>query len=239
MNDKPQETGQGLNQKVCSRVGAFPIGPTRTDWLPVYRADLNHPVNLEQHGNAVCLARLAAGQTLPRGGLGEWPWDDRRSQSRPVTGRICPRRSGLAGREKTVEAPHPGKAIDKRRQPLDASRSWCPQGHGWSSGNSVSPSCWRDTPSRNGSARNRLALARFEPCEGKLSRTVLRGAWAGQPPAPTRRLAPHQFTPMSGAHQADRAGQPDVVPCAGMSVAGGSSATFGRRNAHCSGRALG
>ena len=200
MNDKPQETGQGLNQKVCSRVGAFPIGPTRTDRLPVYRVDLNHPVNLGQHGNAVCRAWLTARQTLPQGGLGERHRDDRRSQSRPVTGRICLRRSGLAGREKPIEAPQPGKAMDQRRQPLDASWSCCPQGHGWSSGSPVSPSCWRDIAPRNGSARNRLNLVRFEPCEGKLSRTVLRGAWAGQTPAPTRRLSPHQFTPMSGAH---------------------------------------
>ncbi len=33
--------------------------------------------------------------------------------------------------------------------------------------------------SRGSGAREGLALERFEPCEGKLSRTVLRGAWAG------------------------------------------------------------
>jgi hypothetical protein len=30
-----------------------------------------------------------------------------------------------------------------------------------------------------GSPRQRLILERLEPCEGKLSRTVLRGVWAG------------------------------------------------------------
>jgi hypothetical protein len=37
-------------------------------------------------------------------------------------------------------------------------------------------------PNRNliaGSPRQRLILERLEPCEGKLSRTVLRGVWAG------------------------------------------------------------
>jgi hypothetical protein len=33
--------------------------------------------------------------------------------------------------------------------------------------------------SNSGLARKGLALNRFEPFEGKLSRTVLRGAWAG------------------------------------------------------------
>ena len=204
MNDKPQETGQGLNQKVSSRVRVFPIGPPRINRLSVYRADLNHPVNPAQHGNAVRPARLAAGQTLPQGGSGEPHWDDRRSQGRPVTGRICPRRSGLVWRERTVEPPQPGRAIDKRRQLLGASWNCGFKGHSRSGGSPVSPSCRWGAPSSNGSARKSLALARFEPCEGKLSRTVLRGAWAGQPPAPTRRLSPHQFTPMSGAHRVQR-----------------------------------
>src|SRR6266478_8306864 len=51
-------------------------------------------------------------------------------------------------------------------------------------------------PSNRGSARKGLALDRFEPCEGKLSRTVLRGAWAGQPPAPTQ----HMDTPPKFEH---------------------------------------
>jgi hypothetical protein len=34
-----------------------------------------------------------------------------------------------------------------------------------------------------GSPRQRLILERLEPCEGKLSRTVLRGAWAGDRPS--------------------------------------------------------
>jgi len=34
-------------------------------------------------------------------------------------------------------------------------------------------------PSSSGSARTEPALERLELCEGKLSRTVLRGVWAG------------------------------------------------------------
>ena len=115
------------------------------------------------------------GRPHRKAGLGKQHWDDRRSQSRPVTGRICPRRSGLGWREKTVEPPQPGRAIDKRRQSLGASWSCCSKEHGRSGYSSVSPSCRWDAPSSNGSARKSPALPRFEPCEGKLSRTVLRG----------------------------------------------------------------
>jgi len=52
MNGKPQETDQGLDQKVSNRIRALPIGPMRTNVLPVYRANLNHPVKLAEHGNA-------------------------------------------------------------------------------------------------------------------------------------------------------------------------------------------
>src|SRR5439155_11509741 len=44
----------------------------------------------------------------------------------------------------------------------------------------------RRFPARSGSARTSLALERLEPCEGKLSRTVLRGGVSGQPLSPTR-----------------------------------------------------
>jgi hypothetical protein len=44
-----------------------------------------------------------------------------------------------------------------------------------------------------GSPRQRLILERLEPCEGKLSRTVLRGVWAGDRsrlPGPRLRARP-------------------------------------------------
>jgi len=43
----------GLGQKARSEVGGLDDKPTRTYALPVYRADLNHPVNIAEHGNAV------------------------------------------------------------------------------------------------------------------------------------------------------------------------------------------
>jgi hypothetical protein len=68
--NKPHETGQGLDQKVSSPVRAVLYGPTRGLVLPVYRANLTHPVMTAEHGNAVSPARLAAGQTSPQGGFG-------------------------------------------------------------------------------------------------------------------------------------------------------------------------
>ena len=47
----------GLSQKASSQARVLLNGPTRTNVLPVYRANLNHPVNLAEHGNAASLAR--------------------------------------------------------------------------------------------------------------------------------------------------------------------------------------
>ena len=47
----------GLSQKASSQVRVLLNGPTRTKALPVYRANLNHPVNLAEHGNAASPAR--------------------------------------------------------------------------------------------------------------------------------------------------------------------------------------
>jgi len=42
----------GLGQKARSQVRVLYGGPTRTLILPVYRANLNHPVRIAEHGNA-------------------------------------------------------------------------------------------------------------------------------------------------------------------------------------------
>ena len=42
----------GLGQKARSRVRGLRFTPARTPTLPVYRANLNHPVNIAEHGNA-------------------------------------------------------------------------------------------------------------------------------------------------------------------------------------------
>jgi len=49
----------------------------------------------------------------------------------------------------------------------------------WPEGNTMRSVRHRFSSSRGSGAWKGLALERFEPCEGKLSRTVLRGAWAG------------------------------------------------------------
>src|SRR5664279_2963280 len=47
----------GLSQKASSQARVLLSGPTRTNALPVYRANLNHPVKFAEHGNAASLAR--------------------------------------------------------------------------------------------------------------------------------------------------------------------------------------
>ena len=48
----------GLGQKARSQVRVLYVGPTRTLILPVYRANLNHPVLFAEHGNAANPARF-------------------------------------------------------------------------------------------------------------------------------------------------------------------------------------
>ena len=55
-SDKPKRL-IGLNQKVSGQVRGLPHHPTRMLTPPAYRADLNHPVTIAEHGNAASLAR--------------------------------------------------------------------------------------------------------------------------------------------------------------------------------------
>ena len=47
----------GLSQKARSQARVLLSGPTRTNALPVYRANLNHPVKFAEHGKAASPAR--------------------------------------------------------------------------------------------------------------------------------------------------------------------------------------
>ena len=158
--------------------------------LPVYRADLNPPVLNAEHGKA---ARLGydwfVADPTARQGEQEQHWDGRRSQSRDVMSRICPRRSGLERRERFVEPLLLGNR-NRRATPVARCTQTCgleerrdegPQTGiaKWSDGNRMRPMRHRFPSSRGSGARKGLALERFEPCEAKVSRTVLRGAWAG------------------------------------------------------------
>ena len=57
-------------KKASSQVRALGRSPTRIVALPLYRADLNHPVDIAEHGKAAHPARFAIEQTLPQGGSG-------------------------------------------------------------------------------------------------------------------------------------------------------------------------
>jgi hypothetical protein len=89
----------------------------------VYRADLDLPVLNAEHGNAVVLGHAVRGQPNRKAGHQAQHWDDRKSQSRHVMGRIRPRRSGLEWREKFVELLQLGIAIDERRPSLGAPKT--------------------------------------------------------------------------------------------------------------------
>src|SRR5207245_3505966 len=97
---------------------------------------------------------------------------------------IVPRRQGSERQESMWNHFQPGKANDERRQSLGASRNCRPKERRSNGHRPVLPSCtkglrcvlkMRRFPTRSGSARTSLALERLELCEGKLSRTVLRG----------------------------------------------------------------
>ena len=55
--EQAKETDQAWAKRHAARHGGFTVPRARTGRLPVYRADLNHPVNLAEHGNAVGPAR--------------------------------------------------------------------------------------------------------------------------------------------------------------------------------------
>ena len=88
---------------------------------------------------------------------------------------------------KYVEPPHAGKANDKRRQSLDASRSCRLKNAAARPQTSIAKlpcgvmirSRMNRIPRDSGKSLTGEIFERLEPCEGKLSRTVLRGVWAG------------------------------------------------------------
>ena len=55
--NKPKRLVKAWTKRYAVRRGCFTVTRARTGRLPVYRANLNHPVNLAEHGNAVGPAR--------------------------------------------------------------------------------------------------------------------------------------------------------------------------------------
>ena len=154
----------------------------------MYRADLNLPVLNAEHGKAAGLDHAGRGHPNRKAGRQEQPWDDRRSKGRHVMCRIGPRRSGLERQDRFVEPLQLGNCNRRATPVARCTQNCCPKEHSYDGHDTVLPSCPRGLRcicviqrvlSNRGSARKGLALDRFEPFEGKLSRPVLRGAWAG------------------------------------------------------------
>jgi hypothetical protein len=146
--------------------------------LPVYRADLTYPVSNAEHGKAAVLGHaVVAGPTVRQAKQAQH-WDDRKSQSRGVTRRICPRRSGRTWQERMWNRLNREEQMTSNACRLvrpGAAAQGSPAHNGYVS---VLPS----GPLARGSSSSGGALVRLEPCEGKLSCTVLRGARARNRP---------------------------------------------------------
>ena len=117
----------GLSQKASSQARVLLNGPARTNVLPVYRANLNHPVNFAEHGNAASPARPRDRADLTA----------RRVRGRSIGKTEEAKASGNAldmptsvwsELARTGEESHaPRKANDGRRSLADAPRSGCPR----------------------------------------------------------------------------------------------------------------
>jgi hypothetical protein len=121
--------------------------------------------------------RVKAGPTVRQAKQAQH-WDDRKSQSRWVTRRIGPRRSGRTWQERMWNR------LNREEQMTSAAcRLVRPEAAAqWSPAHNRHVSVLPSGPLARGSSSSGGALVRLEPCEGKLSRTVLRGARARNRP---------------------------------------------------------
>jgi len=67
--EQAKETDR-LGPKGMQSGSGFGTSPTRTPALPVYRANLNHPVNIAEHGNTAHPRRPRDRADLTQGGSG-------------------------------------------------------------------------------------------------------------------------------------------------------------------------
>jgi hypothetical protein len=125
--NKPKRL-KGLSQKASSQARVLLSGPTRTNPLPVYRANLNHPVKFAEHGNAASPARprdradLTARRVRGRSiGMTEEAKASGNALDMPTS--VW---SEMVGQP--VEPPSSRKANDDRRLSVDASWSCCLNG---------------------------------------------------------------------------------------------------------------
>jgi hypothetical protein len=134
-------------------------------------------------------SRLAQFQGRPtaRQAQGNRQEEDRKSQGRSVIERIRLRRSGLEWQESMWNRLNREKQMtgdfSRLVRPEAASKERSDNGHKPVLPNGPGSSCCVLTMQALSRAvehsRTGMFLERLEPCEGKLSRTVLRGAWAG------------------------------------------------------------
>jgi hypothetical protein len=123
-----KETDQAWTKRYAVRCGCCTVTRARTIRLPVYRANLNHPVNLAEHGNAARPARprgradLTARRVRGRS-LG-------RTEKAKASGNALDMPTSVWSEmaRKPVEPPYSEKANDDRRPSVDASRSCCFKG---------------------------------------------------------------------------------------------------------------
>jgi hypothetical protein len=125
---KPKRLVKAWTKRYAVRHGGFSVSRARTSRLPVYRANLNHPVDLAEHGNAASPARprdradLTARRVRGRSlGMTEEANASGNALDRPTS--VW---SEMA--RKLGEPPYSGKANDDRRLSVDASRSCCLKG---------------------------------------------------------------------------------------------------------------
>ena len=168
-----------------SSPGCLTLSRRELTGLPVYRADLNPPVWNAEHGNAAGLDYAGRGRPNRKAGragaaLG-WP-----KKPMPVGNEPDMPMSVWSGKARRVCGTDSIGNCNRRATPVArCTQNCCPKERSHEGHSQVLPSCptglvcvlvTQPISSNRGSARKGLALNRFEPCEWKLSRIVLRGA---------------------------------------------------------------
>jgi hypothetical protein len=172
-----------------SRPECLTSGRRELTRLPVYGADLNPPVMDAEHGKAASLDYAGRSQPNrkagPAGAALGWP-----KKPKPECNVSDMPTSVWPGKARKSCGTTSTWESNRQATPVAwCTRNRCPQEQRygrpqpgiakWPEGITMRSVRHRFSSSRGSGAWKGLALERFEPCEGKLSRTVLWGAWAG------------------------------------------------------------
>ena len=151
---------------------------------PVYRVDLTRPVTDREHGNAVwsCPALAVPRQADRKAGPGERAWRGSNKPKLVCNGSDTPTSIWSFVVRKSMEPFSLRNANDDRRQSIGASQTRHKDCRASRPLISMAKAGIRHEalfatglPNRDIPHRA-MSIERLEPCEGKLSRTVLRGA---------------------------------------------------------------